>query len=141
MSWYFAKTGCKLCHLWNIFIFLSYISSILNFVFLLHSWFHEQVSFSVHSLNQQYLSIPQYKGSWGNRFQETNGICKYIFTGRERNAWISISFQVSTLCYQLHFHRRTKEAGGFWWTSVMWRWPFILGAAILENNERNFFFG
>ena len=34
-----------------------------------------------------------------------------------------------------------KEAGEFWWAFVEWRRPFILSAAILEYNERNFFFG
>ena len=34
-----------------------------------------------------------------------------------------------------------KESGDFWWTPVKWRRPFTLGAAILEYNERNFFFG
>ena len=33
-------------------------------------------SFSAHSFNQHYLSIPQYTGSWGNRFQETHCIRK-----------------------------------------------------------------
>ena len=31
----------------------------------------------------------------------------------------------------------SKEAGEFWWTSVNWRRPVILGPAILEYNERN----
>ena len=26
------------------------------------------------AINQHYLSIPQYTGSWGNRFYETHGI-------------------------------------------------------------------
>ena len=34
-----------------------------------------------------------------------------------------------------------KEAGEFWWTSVKWRRPFILGAAILEYHERTFSLG
>ena len=34
-----------------------------------YSWFHENGSFSVHSINEHYLSIPEYTGRWGNRFQ------------------------------------------------------------------------
>ena len=30
--------------------------------------------FCVHAFDQHYLSIPQYTGSWGNRFPETHGI-------------------------------------------------------------------
>ena len=38
-----------------------------------YSWYHENGSFSVHSFNQHYLSIAQFTGSWGNRFQEIHG--------------------------------------------------------------------
>ena len=34
-----------------------------------------------------------------------------------------------------------KEAGELWWASAKWRRPFIMGAAILEYNEWNVFFG
>ena len=39
------------------------------------------------------------------------------------------------------FIKCVKEAGGFWWTPVKQRGPFTFGAAILEYNERKFFFG
>ena len=39
-----------------------------------YSWFHENGFLSVHSFNEHYLSIQHYTGSWGNRFQETQGI-------------------------------------------------------------------
>ena len=38
-----------------------------------YSWHNENGSFSVHSFNQHYLSIAQFTGSWGNRFQEIHG--------------------------------------------------------------------
>ena len=38
-----------------------------------YSWFHENGSYSVDSFNEYYLSILQYTGSRGNRFQETRG--------------------------------------------------------------------
>ena len=41
---------------------------------LIYSWFHENGFFSVHSFNEYDLSIPDYIGSWGNRFQETHSI-------------------------------------------------------------------
>ena len=42
---------------------------------------------------------------------------------------------------QMNFYLSSKEDGGFWWTPVKWRRPFTFGAAILEYNERNLFFG
>ena len=38
-----------------------------------NSWFHENGSFSLHSFNEHYLSIPHNTGSWENRFLETQG--------------------------------------------------------------------
>ena len=41
--------------------------------------FIKTVPSSVHSLNEHYLSIPQYTGiSWGNVFQDTHGIWLYL---------------------------------------------------------------
>ena len=37
---------------------------------LCYSWFLEKGSFSVHSYNEDYPSIPGDTGSWGNHFQE-----------------------------------------------------------------------
>ena len=44
-------------------------------------------------------------------------------------------------CSEFFFLVSVKEAEEFWWTSVKWRRPFILGAAILGYNDRDFFFG
>ena len=41
-----------------------------------YSWCHKQGSFSGHYFNQHCPTIPQYTGSWGNRYQETS--CTYL---------------------------------------------------------------
>ena len=35
-----------------------------------YNWFHEKGSWSIHSFNLDYLSIPKCPGSWGNHFHE-----------------------------------------------------------------------
>ena len=48
--------------------------TIFSYEYLKYSWYRENISSSARSFNQYYLSIPQYTGSCGSRFQETNGI-------------------------------------------------------------------
>ena len=63
---------------------------------------------------------------------------------KQKSKTVVINFLSGLQLLQLSisFHGTSpKEAGEFWWTYVKWRRPFILGAAILEYNERNFFFG
>ena len=55
---------------------LSWLSIALYACFengCMYSWFHEKGSFSVHSFNDYYLSIPECTVSWGNHFQEIPG--------------------------------------------------------------------
>ena len=45
-----------------------------------NSWFHKKGSWSVHSFNEDYISIPSslvHSGSWGNLFHEIPGM--YLF--------------------------------------------------------------
>ena len=44
---------------------------------MFYSWCHASGSFSVISYNQNYLHVPTYTGSWGNRFQDAHGTCKH----------------------------------------------------------------
>ena len=50
------------------------VGSLSKSKYFIYSGCHENCSFSVHSYNQHYLSIPQYTGSWRNSFQETHGM-------------------------------------------------------------------
>ena len=62
-----------------------------------YSWCHENDSFCVSSLNQHYLSVPQYTGSWGNRFQDTNGSENPVFTRKNQQAMDYFAIGVQNL--------------------------------------------
>ena len=62
----------------TIYQWCTYINY-LHYISSTYSWFHEKGSFSVHSCNEDYLSIPEFPSSWGNHFMKSPVSWLYIY--------------------------------------------------------------
>ena len=91
----------KLIHKKKFFFIYSWVEEIYirgggegqhKIAIFIYSWFHEKGSFSGHSFNEDYPSIPECIGSRGIHFQEISGIL-LLYQEKKKDSLTNLPFE------------------------------------------------